>query len=366
MTSRYSPSTEAWAVAPAGSEPEWDAFVAATEGGHHAQTSRWGEVQSRRGWDVTRLLTSDDGGRMSGGVQVLTRRVRGLGRVGYIDRGPLLADFDPRSSRAATEMLQGFARDNGVTLLVVQPPDNAHELHRVMRSAGLGPSHIKTSLAATTRLDLTLGPDELMARMKSKTRYNIRLGKRSGITVRVGERADVRTFHEMLVQTADRQGFIANSRSYLEDLFDTLGRECRIFIAEYEGRPIAGMLALTFGDTIVYKRGAWSGEEGKRRPNEVMHWEAISWGIDNGYRWYDFDGIEPSAASAVLDGDRIPGDAIQSVTRFKLGFGGDVLLLPETSTYLPNRIVRFAHDRVYSRVADVRIVKRLVKKARVG
>ena len=366
MTSRQSPSIEAWAVAPAGIEAEWDAFVAATEGGHHAQTSRWGEVQSRRGWDVTRLISCDGGGRMSGGVQILTRPVRGLGRVGYIDRGPLLADVGPRSARAAAEMLARFARDSGVTLMVVQPPDNAHELHRVMRSAGFGPSHVKTSLAATTRLDLSLAPEDLMAGMKSKTRYNIRLGKRSGITVRVGERGDVRSFHEMLLQTAERQGFIANSESYLEDLFDTLGSDCRIFIAEYEGRPVAGMLALTFGDAVVYKRGAWSGEEGKRRPNEVMHWEAISWAIDMGYRWYDFDGIEPEVAKAVLDGQKIPGEAIESVTRFKLGFGGELLLLPETSTYLPNRMLRFAHDRVYSRIAHVSLVKRLVKKARVG
>jgi lipid II:glycine glycyltransferase (peptidoglycan interpeptide bridge formation enzyme) len=355
----------AWAEASTGIESEWDSFVTATEGGHHAQTSRWGVVQSRRGWDVTTVV-SRDGGRLSGGVQILTRPVRGVGRVAYIDRGPLLVDGSLQSLRSAAEMLQDFTRRVGVTLMVVQPPDGAHDLHRVMRSAGFGASHMKTSLPATTRLALSLGADELMARMKSKTRYNIRLGQRSGIAVRVGERADVGVFHDMLVRTADRQGFVSNSLSYLEDLFDTLGPECRIFIAEYDGRPVAGMLAMTFGDTVLYKRGAWSGEEGKRRPNEVMHWEAIRWAISNGYAFYDFDGIEPHVARAVLDGEKIPGEAVESVTRFKLGFGGDVLLLPETSTYLPNRVLRYAHDRVYSRVADVGFVKGLVKKARVG
>lgn len=366
MIDRSSPLSDAWAEVAATTYSEWDAFVIGIEGGHHAQSSGWGEVQSRRGWDVTRLASFDGGGRMNGGVQILTRSVLGVGRVGYIDRGPLLVDQSPGSHVAAVEMLQDFALRSGVTLLVVQPPDNAHDLHRAMRSLGFGTSQIKTSLAATTRLNLSLGADELLSRMKSKTRYNVRLGQRSGITVRLGERPDVRVFHDMLRETAERQGFIANSSSYLEDLFDTLGPDCRIFVAEYDGRPVAGMLALTFGDTVVYKRGAWSGEEGKRRPNEVMHWEAITWALDHGYAFYDFDGIEPHVAHAVLAGEKIPGESIESVTRFKLGFGGDVLVLPETSTYLPNRMFRYAHDRVYSRVADLRFVKRLMKRVRVG
>lgn len=364
--SGLSTSLGGWAVAAADEEAGWDAFVASTEGGHHAQSSRWGQVQSRRGWDVSRLVSTDGAGRMCGAVQILTRSVPGFGRVGYVDRGPLLVDHGSVSSIDATEMLQAFARDHGVALMLVQPPDDAHELHQTMRSMGFGTSHIKTSLPATTRLDLSLGTDALMERMKSKTRYNIRLGQRSGVTVRLGERSDVAAFHHMLLATAERQGFVANSRSYLEDVVGTLESDCRLFVAEFDGRPVAGMLALTFGDTVVYKRGAWSGEEGKRRPNEVMHWEAISWAVEQGFRFYDFDGIEGHVASAVLAGEKIPHDAIDSVTRFKLGFGGDVVLLPEASSYLPNRLFRMAHDRVYSHLAGLRFVKRAVRRARVG
>lgn len=359
-------SVGGWELASGIEESAWDAFVASAEGGHHAQTSGWGQVQSRRGWEVTRLVPSDGGGQMGGAVQILTRPVPGLGRVAYVDRGPLLVGGGPDSYRSAVRMLQGFAREHRVALMVVQPPDHAHELHQTMRSMGFGSSHIKTSLPATTRLDLSLGPDALMERMKSKTRYNIRLGQRSGVTVRVGERPDIGVFHEMLRLTAERQGFVANSLSYLEHVFDTLGLDCRVFIAEFEGRPLAGMLALTFGDTVVYKRGAWSGEEGKKRPNEVMHWEAISWAMEHGYRFYDFDGIEPDVATAVLAGEKIPSEAVDSVTRFKLGFGGDVLKLPEASSFLPNRLFRVAHDRVYSHVADLRVVKRAMRRARVG
>ncbi|MDX1748403.1 MAG: GNAT family N-acetyltransferase, partial [Halobacteriales archaeon] len=169
-----------------------------------------------------------------------------------------------------------------------------------------------------------------------------------------------------LQQTAERQGFVPNSMGHLEDLYETLGPMCRIFLAEHDGRPIAGMLAIAFGDTVVYKRGAWSGQGGKLRPNEAMHWEAIRWAIGEGYSRYDFDGIELDAAQAALAGEKLPRSAVNSVSRFKLGFGGDAVLLPEASVHVPNRLLRFGHDHVYSRISGLGPVKRLVKRMRVG
>jgi lipid II:glycine glycyltransferase (peptidoglycan interpeptide bridge formation enzyme) len=235
-----------------------------------------------------------------------------------------------------------------------------------MRSAGFGDTHLKTALAATTILDLRPDPDDLMKAMKSKTRYNIRLGERSGVTVRLGTHQDVAVFHSMLMKTAERQGFVPNSLTHLEDLHETLGDWCRIFLAEVDGRAVAGMLAMTFGDTVVYKRGAWSGDEGDKRPNEVMHWGVIQWAREHGFTRYDFDGIEPDIARTVLAGEKVSGSATESVTRFKLGFSGEILLLPETVSFVPNRVLRFGYDRMYPQIAHFGPVKQLVKRARVG
>ena len=65
------------------------------------------------------------------------------------------------------------------------------------------------------------------------------------------------------------------------------------------------MACISFGDTVVYKRGGWSGRHGDHRPNEFMHWSAMLWAQQNRYRYYDFDGVYPN--------------------QFKLGFGGAVL-----------------------------------------
>ena len=343
-------------------DDEWDDFVSRWPGGYHTQTSRWGSVQSRRGWTVVRRAVSEEG-RLLGGFQMLTKAFSGLGRVGYVDRGPMGA---PEIAAELVDELSATASRHGLRLLLAQPPEGAQGTELAMRRLSFGDTHIKTSLAATTTVDLTAGEEAVLAGMKSKTRYNVRQGLKAGVTVREGGKADVGLFHEMLEATARRQGFTPNSKSHLDDMFTTLDDWCRVFLAEFEGVPIAGMLAMTFGDTVVYKRGAWSGAEGARRPNEVMHWEAIRWAIRNGFRRYDFDGIEPEAARLALAGEKLTGDVAESVTRFKLGFGGDVVLLPETLSYLPNRLARFAYDRVYPSVAGFKPVRRLVKRIRVA
>ncbi len=365
MVDHRSSEIPGWTRGQGGIDEDWDEFVGRMEDGHHAQTSRWGLVQSHRGWDVDRLLLTGEGEQLAG-AQILSRSVARFGRVAYLDRGPLITAGRPDLTDSVIDALRRFSRERRIDLMIVQPPDHAHLLGAAMRNSGFGPSHIKMSLPATTVLDLRQEPDALLAGMKSKTRYNIRLGLRSGITVRRGDRSDVAVFHRMLEQTASRQGFVPNRLDYLLDLYETLGSWCEVFVAEYEGQAVAGLLAMTFGDTVVYKRGAWSGEEGNRRPNEVMHWEAIKWANAHGFKRYDFDGIEPDIARSVLAGEKVSGAAADSVTRFKLGFGGEVLLLPEASTYLPNRIVRLGHDRVYPRLASLRVMKRLVKRMRVA
>lgn len=347
------------------SEAEWDDFVLRCPGGHHTQSSPWGTVQAGRGWAVDRMVISD-GSTILAGAQILTRVVKGAGSVAYVDRGPLAIDDSPELLAEVVDHLRRHLRVNRIRLAVIHPPDTAHQLGALLASSGFGPSYFKSSLEATTVLDLTRTPDEILAGMKSKTRYNVRLGLRSGMEVRQGTREDLPVFHAMLEKTAERQGFVPNSLQYLEDIYDTLGPWSQVFLAEYEGQAVAGMLAMTFGDTFVYKRGAWSGEEAARRPNEVMHWGAIQWAVEHGFTRYDFDGIEPDIARAVLDGKGIPGSAVDSVTRFKLGFGGDVVLLPQVSTYLPNRLLRFGHDHVYPLVADKRLVRRLVRNVRIG
>ena len=81
---------------------------------------------------------------------------------------------------------------------------------------------------------------------------------------------------------------------------------------------------------VQQKKGGWLGEHRDRHPNEALHWAAIQWAKAHGYRYYDFEGIDPAAAELALRGVPLPEPMRQSVARFKLGFGGEVRLLPRS------------------------------------
>ena len=56
--------------------------------------------------------------------------------------------------------------------------------------------------------------DELLGRMKQKTRYNIRLAERKGVSVRTGGAADIPRLFRMYAETADRDGFVIRNEEY--------------------------------------------------------------------------------------------------------------------------------------------------------
>lgn len=333
-------------------DAEWDAFLARTPGGHHVQTSLWAQTKAFLGWQAVRLIVRRDA-RIVAGAQVLTRSIPLLGSVGYLSKGPVLAENDPLLADLLIAELKRLCRARRIRNLILQPADNGHAFAQRLPATGFQLSPDKLGLSATVVLDLRRDLETLLAEMKSKTRYNVRLGLRRGITVREGTEADLATFYRILSATGQRQNFVSASEAYFGELWDTLyGRGlCKLFLAEFEGEPVSGMLAITFGDTVIYKRGAWSGEHGKLRPNEAMHWTAIEWAKTAGFHYYDFDGINRAVAETIVRDEPLPPEASETVTRFKLGFGGEIRLLPETYSYIDSRLLRWGYNSAYPRVA---------------
>ena len=347
-------------------DPAWDAFVGQAPGGHHVQTSLWAEVKREAGWDVVRFVARM-GEEIVGGGQVSTKRVTGLGRIGFLDRGPL-AVADPDVRDRVVDAIDDVVRAYRIRILVIQPPETDRAMTERLGAASFGDSHIKTSLGATVLVDLEPGMDQVLASMKSKTRYNVRKALKSPLSVRVGDAGDLETFHAMLADTGRRQGFTPMSLPQVEAMHRALAPSghFELLLAEVEGQPVAGIVTIGFADRVVYKRGAWGGSHGELRPNERLHWEAMARARQRGFRFYDFDGIERDAAEAVLNGEPVPSEAVESVTRFKLGFGGEVVLLPAARTYVHNRYLRWVHDAVYPRISKRRFAKRLVRRLRVA
>ncbi len=323
-----------------GAQAEWDAFVLAADG-HHAQGCTWATVKGVLGWRGKRLVVRDDG-QIVAGAQVLVRDVARFGRVGTCAHGPLLARRDPRLVELVHRGLLELGRGESIRYLKVQPPARSTDLALGLRERGWTPSALPAAPSATVRVDLTASEDEILARMRQATRKTIRRAEKRGLRLREGGRDDFAAYYRLIEATSRRQGFTPYPRRYYETLWEEFaerGGSCLV-LAEQEGDAVSATLLLAFGDTATCKMGGWSGERSRVRPNEPMHFAAMRWAKRIGASYYDFDGIDRQCALAVLNDGELPEDQLHSVAHFKLGFGGEVVLLSETLDIGPGRLMR--------------------------
>jgi len=292
---------------------EWDRFCQQQPEANLLQTGAWGELKREFGWQVERVC------QRGVGAQVLFRRLPGGFSMAYLPKGPV----GPVSEWSALwpEIHQVCRRKRALLLKVEpdlnEPPVLAEDqvFRGFARSDTVQPRRtIVVSLAGSE--------DDWLEAMKQKTRYNIRLAERKEVQVRSS--TDVDGFYRLMLETGQRDGFGIHSGSYYRrayELFYPLGK-CDLLVAEYAGRPLAGLMVFAHGRRAWYLFGASNDEERNRMPTYLLQFEAMRWAARQGCLEYDLVGA-PDEDEAVLERDFASrSDGLWGVYRFKRGFGG--------------------------------------------
>jgi lipid II:glycine glycyltransferase (peptidoglycan interpeptide bridge formation enzyme) len=317
----------------------WDSFVAGHGGAHILQTAGWGALKSRFGWRATRVALGDGDGLPQAGAQLLFKRQLGL-TLGYVPRGPLVDWQDAAAVRTLLASLTAACRSAGAAVLKLEPelPDTP-ATRSLLASFGLRPSSQTVQPRSTIVFDLQGDDDALLARMKSKWRYNVRLAERKGVTVRPCSEADLPAFNALMADTATRDRFDVHDPAYYSAAFRLLAPHAVFLLAEFEGQPLAAIVVCAVGARAWYLWGASSDRERNRMPNHALQWAGIRWARERGATLYDFWGI-PDDLGALAQGLRngdgsgtpvdllpveleaLPHEGLWGVYRFKQGFGG--------------------------------------------
>jgi lipid II:glycine glycyltransferase (peptidoglycan interpeptide bridge formation enzyme) len=176
--------------------------------------------------------------------------------------------------------------------------------------------------------------------MKQKTRYNIRLAGRSEVTVRVGTADDLPAFNRLMNVTGQRNEFGVHQPAYYRDAYRLFAPDNgALMMAEYDGRPLAAVMAFRHGRRAAYLYGASSDEERPRMASYAAQWGAILWGRQQGCTTYDLWGVpdRPEEELEAEFGQR--NDGLWGVYRFKRGFGGELKRTVGAADRVYNRLV---------------------------
>jgi Uncharacterized protein involved in methicillin resistance len=307
----------------------WDSFVEHHAGGHLLQSWAWGELKALAGWSPLRLALWD-GTEIVAGAQVLCKTAPHvplwLGHLAYIPRGPVLDWSQPAVCTFFLSELHRYLRGHGALALRCEPDveegtAQGELVRQCFSASGIGSiRHVHAvQPLRTILLDLAPSETELLAQMKEKWRYNVRLGSRKGVTVRdATSLADVSTWYALLQTTGERDSFGIHTLAYYQEVWQLYAPSgaVRLLLAEHEGQLLAGIFVGLIAGQAIYLYGASSNEQRKLMPNYVLQWEAIRWARERGARSYDFWGIPDTDAE---------DEAMAGVYRFKRGWGGRVV-----------------------------------------
>lgn len=307
----------------------WDCFVTSHAQAHLLQTCSWGELKSRFGWSSDRVALTSPSQALVCGAQILYRRLPfQLGTLAYVPKGPVVDWQDVSQTTHTITALDHAARTRGAIALTIEPglSDSPEQAERVTR-AGFVPGAASIQPRRTLLVDLTPDDEVILAAMKSKTRYNIRLSARKGVTVRQGTAADVETFNKLMAETGARNRFGVRSPSYYRAAFDLFVQREQVgfFLAEYQGQPLAGVMVFSLGRTAWYFHGASSDVHRNLMAAYAVQWAAMQWAKAKGCTVYDLWGVPDENKATLEDHFATRSDGLWSVYRFKRGFGGKLV-----------------------------------------
>ncbi len=302
------------------SAKKYEEFVSSHPRGHFVKSLKWAEF--KKPWKYDAFMSVDEAGNVLGSMLIMTSRVPKTKYTHmYCPRGPVTNDGD---TATLLELLAESRRlgDKYNAYELSIDPDITEEDPYLSELCHAGFSvnntkHRPEYLQARYVFRLPINgrdEEEIFAAFHSKTRYNVRLSVKKGVTSRIGTKEDLPAFVEIMKETAARDGFIARSLKYFEDMYDALAPDnLRLYLMEYEGQVLSGAIAILYGDKVWYLYGASSNRERNRMPNYMMQWEMIKWTIENNCNIYDFRGITGDMEKTTLDG----------LIRFKAGFAGE-------------------------------------------
>lgn len=280
------------------------------------QSWQWGEFQESIGNTPIRLLFLDNDSPV-GQVQGFFHSL-GLGlQYLYIPRWG-----DETISAEMKEGLLFFAKEHGCVFMRIEPtgmfeyePAQTHTVHtRQPQDEWI--------------LDISLAADDLLQAMHSKTRYNIRLAERKGVSIK--EKKDAHIFWQLNQQTTDRDQFKSHGKTYYEKMLEN--DLVTQFTAFYNAQPIASIVCLRFGDTMTYVHGASGNQHRNVMAPYLLQWHAIACAQEAGLQQYNFGGVAPAVSrktSSFHGYTWEPTHRFTGITRFKVGFGGHVQHFPE-------------------------------------
>ena len=305
-------STERWKA--------WDSFLEATPDTGFMQSSWWADFRATVGYEHFLLMFKDPNG-IVGGALVMKFSYASQRCFYYITEGPVLPGDESAAGEVFEAILEAIeerrkTEKQTVSHLRIEP--RWQRLPAFVRGFRIVPPFRDPYLEPRNTLCIDLRPSEeaILAQMKPKGRYNIRVAQRHEVSI-IEDSSDkgLADFVRIYKRTAARQGMNPKPPSYFRTLLSMLSslQQGSVFFAQYRGQRLAGAMVVYFGRRATYFFGGSLARHRQVMAPYLLHFEIMRQARTKGCEWYDLWGVAP---------ENQPGHRWQDISVFKRKFGG--------------------------------------------
>jgi peptidoglycan pentaglycine glycine transferase (the first glycine) len=294
----------------------WNDFVQSSPNSSVLQSYEWGTVK-RGTWKPIYAAVTDDQENFIATALILKRKLPVFNRsLLYCPRGPVCKSQDEKWIRFFFQAVKDLAKKEKAFVFRCDPeiPENDSTFVGFLNENGLRHNSENIQPRGTVILDIRPSEDSLLKSFHPKTRYNIKLAQKKDVVIEEKNSPEgVDIFYELFRVTGERDRFLILGKGYFMHLWKTLSENsmCSVFVAYFEGRPLAAIFQTVYGRRMNYLYGASSNEHRNLMPNHLIHWHAIQWAKKRGVEFYDFWGIPANISES---------SPLVGVYRFKKGF----------------------------------------------
>ncbi len=267
--------------------------------GGFLQSEEWREFQEATGKKTFHIESENFW------ANIIEHELPIVGRYFYIPRGPIIGEEEQTNSEQKMEEIIALAKREGAGWIRI---DEKNGYDGIKAPHDMQPQEIFI-------IDLTKSEEQLLAEMKPKTRYNIKLAEKKNVEVLVYDKKtagkNLDKFYSLVEITAERQGVNFHAKEYYEKMLETIPAEnLKLYCAEYGGQIVAANIMVFYGDTVTYLHGASDDRSRNVMAPYLLQWRQIQDAKGSGATRYDFGGVKINSKENKWAG----------LTRFKLSF----------------------------------------------
>jgi len=296
-------------------EKEKQAFDGAAT--HPLQSWEWGEFRQKTEVGLSRLI-DEDGGQIKSVFQITWHKIPHTKFfIGYCPKSVI-----PNKEEVGAVMEE--AKKKKAIFVKFEPNEKINpKTEREIAQLASYFNWVKGKplfTKYTFQLDIGKSEEELLSNMHQKTRYNLRLAEKKGVKILEDKsEGGFEEYWRLMEETTKRQGFFAHGKGYHQKMWQTMTGSGmgHLFKAVYEEKTLTTWMVFILNDTIYYPYGASSNEHREVMASNLMMWEVIRFGKDQGCRMFDMWGS--------LGPEPDEHDPWYGFHRFKQGYGAELV-----------------------------------------